>query len=95
MPTDVVRFAGRGPDGQIAVTISTESTTVIRYFDPVTLVEIPAMHRSLPTGARSVQLAADGVSVLWIDDTTTLWYLPAGGDAHQFGDGYTAAWFNT
>lgn len=95
MSTDVVRFAGRGPDGEIAITIGTDRATVIRYFDPVTLVEIPAMQRSLPTGARSVQLAADGVSVLWIDDTSTLWYIPAGGDAHQFGDGYTAAWFNT
>jgi hypothetical protein len=42
-----------------------------------------------------VQLASDGEGLLWIDNTTTLWYLPNGAEPSQLGTGYTAAWFST
>lgn len=89
-----VHLAGRGPTGEIAVAVGDSKTTLIRYFDAATLLEIPQMQRDLPAGVQSVRLANDGVGLLWIDKTT-LWYLPANGDVRDLGFGYSAAWFAT
>jgi len=87
-----MQFAGHGPNGEIAVSFYGKDQTTIRFFDPVTLIEIPSVHRELPTGVTSVRLAADGVGLLWIDHET-LWYLSTTGAIRRFGDGYTGAWF--
>ena len=89
-----VQFAGRGPAGEIVVAVSDDTETLLRYFDPTTLSELPALQRTLPTTARSVRLAADGGGLLWIDGET-LWYLPANGPARDLGGGFAAAWFAT
>ncbi len=87
-----VHFAGRGPGGEIAVSVRDAATTLIRYFEETTLTEIPEMQRSLPVEVTSVRLTDDGVGLLWVDNTT-LWYLPADGDARNLGSGYAAAWY--
>ncbi|MDP9464129.1 MAG: hypothetical protein M3P52_05865, partial [Actinomycetota bacterium] len=87
-----VRFAGRGPNGEIAVSIGDDQATVIRYFDGSTLTEIPDMQRSLPPGVHSVRLATDGDGLIWVDKDQ-LWYVPAGGDVRNLGAEYAAAWF--
>jgi hypothetical protein len=87
-----VHLAGRGPGGEIAVSVRDATATLIRFFEATTLTEIPEMQRSLPVGVTSVRLADDGVGLLWVDNTT-LWYLPANGDARNLGSGYTAAWY--
>jgi hypothetical protein len=91
--TDIdVHFAGRGPNGEIAVSVRGATATVIRYFAASTLAEIPEMQRSLPAGVTSVRLADDGVGLLWAD-RTTLWYLPGAGDVGNLGSGFTSAWY--
>lgn len=87
-----VGFAGRGPNGEIAVSIGDDEATLIRYFDGSTLAEIPEMQRSLPAGVHSVRLATDGEGLIWIDKNQ-LWYVPAGGDVRNLGAEYAAAWF--
>lgn len=90
---EVVRFAGHGPDDEVAVAVSSAAGTRIRYFTPSTLTEVPDLERSLPPSVSSVRLADDGVGLLWVDDDR-LFFLPAGEfEAHDVGTGYTAAWF--
>lgn len=92
--TSDVRLVGTGPHGEIAVSVREPWEVAIRYFGPATLTEITDMRRTLPASASALRLANDGVGLLWVDDTT-LWYLPAGGDARELGAGYRAAWFAT
>lgn len=89
-----VEFAGHGANGEIALTAADETSTLIRFFDPATLAEIPDLQRALPAGVQSVRLASDGIGLLWIDDQQ-LWYHPAGGEPRSLGIGYIAAWFAT
>ena len=89
-----VRFAGHGPNGEIALTVTDETSTLIRFFDPATLAEIPEQQRALPPVIEAVRLAPDGVGLLWIDDQQ-LWHHPASGEPRSLGAGYTAAWFPT
>ncbi len=89
-----MQFAGHGPNGEIAVSFYGNDQTTIRFYDPVTLIEIPSVRRELPTGVTSVRLASDGVGLLWIDHET-LWYLPRPGATLNLGRGYTGAWFAT
>jgi len=89
-----VQFAGRGPGGELAVAVRQGDTTLIRYFDAATLAEIPNLQRALPAQATSVRLAADGVSLLWVD-SDSLWFQPVDGEARQLGSDYTAAWFTS
>lgn len=85
-----IHLDGRGPNGEIAVSVSDATTTVIPYYDAATLTERREIQRTLPPGVTSVRLADDGVGLLWVDDTT-LWYVPDGGDVRDQGSGYTAA----
>ncbi len=90
---EVVRFAGHGPDDEVAVSVSSGDGIRIRFFAPSTLAELPDLERSLPPSVSWVRLADDGLGLLWVDDDR-LFFLPAGEfEAHQVGAGYTAAWF--
>jgi len=89
-----VQFAGRGPNGEVAVVYYSNSTTKISYLDSTTLDELPGLTRELPAGVTSVRLDSDGIGLLWID-SNTLWYLPASGSVRRLGQGYTSAWFAT
>jgi hypothetical protein len=41
-------FAGHGPDGEIALTVTDETSTLIRFFDPATLAAMPDQQRDFP-----------------------------------------------
>jgi len=87
-----VQFCGHGPNGELAIAYYGKDRTVIKFYDPSTLIEKPAIHRELPTGVTSVQLASDGNGLLWIDHSTT-WFLPSTGTIRPLGHGYKTAWF--
>lgn len=88
-----IRFAGRGPGGELAVTVGGTDDTRIRFFDPATLSELADFERTLPVGVDSVELADDGLGLLWADDDV-VYYLPgAGPDAIAVSTDASAAWF--
>lgn len=93
-PSSNVRFAGYGPNGEIALFVTDATSAVLRFFDPATLTEIPDQERVLTPGMESVRLASDGIGLLWADNNQ-LWHLPAGSAPRSLGTGYTAAWFAT
>ena len=87
-------FAGRGSSGELAVSVTGDDGTTVRFFDPDTLVEREELARPLPAGATSVRLAGDGSSLLWVEGDE-LWYQPAAEPPRPLGSGYRAAWFAT
>ncbi len=89
---EVVRMAGRGPDGTIGVAVPGADATRIRYFDPNTLAERTELATELPATATSIRIGPDGVSLLWVEGDV-LWYSSAQGDPVPLGDGIGAAWF--
>lgn len=90
----LVRFAGHGPNGEIGIKIADEASTLIRFFDPASLAEIPDQQLGLSPTVESVRLDSDGIGLLWIDDQE-LWYRSAGGESRSLGTGYASAWFAT
>ncbi len=92
-PDTDVRFAGHGPDGEIAVAERSPDGTRLRFFAPTTLAEMPLQERSLPGSATSIRVADDGVGLLWVDGGT-LYHLPAGElEATALGSDVLAAWY--
>ena len=88
----LVRFAGLGPDGTLAVVDPGADAAQIRFFDPVGLAERSQLGRSLPSGVTSVALADDGVGLLWVDNQT-VFFLGAGSlDAKPLAADVLAAW---
>jgi hypothetical protein len=91
-PETNVRFAGHGPDGEIAVAQSSPDGTRLRFFAPPTLAEAPLLERTLPGSATSIRVTADGLGLLWVD-AGTLYRLPAGEfEATALASGLLAAW---
>ncbi len=91
-PETNVRFAGHGPDGEIAVAQSSPDGTRLRFFAPPTLAEVPRLERTLPGSATSIRVAADGLGLLWVD-AGTLYRLPAGEfEATALGNNLLAIW---
>ncbi len=92
-PETDVRFAGHGPDGEIAVAESSPSGTRLRFFAPPTLAEMPLQERTLPGSATSIRIATDGLGLLWVDGDT-LYHLPAGElEATALDSEVLAAWY--
>ena len=91
-PSGSVLFAGRGPNGEIAVAVEGTDRTSVRFFDADTLAARPELEQRLPAGATAVQLAGDGRGVLWITGEA-LWHRAADGSERRLGDGFAAAWF--
>lgn len=85
-------FAGHGPNGELAITVTRPESTTIQFYDPDTFQHVPSLDRTLPAGVRSVRLAADGIGLLW-NDNENLYYLPQGGTVRQLGNNFAAAWF--
>lgn len=86
------RFAGRGPNGELAITVTSDESTEVKFFDPTSLQRLSALDRTLPAGTSSVRLAPDGRGLLWVDDES-LYYLPDGASVIHLGAGYRSAWF--
>ncbi|MFZ1491357.1 MAG: hypothetical protein WAS51_15575 [Ilumatobacteraceae bacterium] len=86
------RFAGRGPNGELAISVTSDESTEVEFFDPTSLQRVVALDRTLPAGTSSVRIAPDDRGLLWVDDES-LYYLPDGASAINLGASYLSAWF--
>lgn len=89
--TDAI-LAGLGPSGELALAATDGDEVVIRFVDPVELVEREDRERTLPPTATSVHIGPDGSGLLWIQ-YSALWYQPLFSDPFPLGLGIRAAWF--
>src|SRR6056297_790674 len=97
----LVRFAGRAPDGELAVMVAGTDGTQVRYFRTTDLREDPTMGGVRSRDVRAVQRTPGGTGELWVQDGT-LWFLPDAPpappeptliDPAELLDGVNAAWF--
>lgn len=96
----LVRFAGRSPDGLIALSVEDTDRTELRYFRTDDLVEDEPRRSSFGPDVTSPQRGPDGIGLLWVTDGA-LWWLPGHetgndqaslADPVRLADGVSAAW---
>jgi len=95
----LVRFAGRAPDGELAVMIAGAASTDLRYFGTDDLAAEESMTRDYPAGTHALQLSPDGSGLLLVDDGSLRWIADetAATAGRPVGiellDGVNGAWF--
>lgn len=86
------RFLGLGPDGELAAAVGAGSELRLRFFDPRSLEELPAIERRLPASVTWAELGPDGRSLMWVDGGR-LYRLDEGFAPTLLLDDVLAAWF--